>query len=57
VVNGAQLVRPGEKVTINNIKFLYLNVRDQLDFRYMPAPIDSATFLLFVRGTEKAQSQ
>ena len=57
MVNGAQLVRPGEKVTINNVKFLDLNVRDQLDFKYMHTSVDTATYILFVRGTEKPYSQ
>jgi hypothetical protein len=56
VVNGALLLRPGEKVTVPNITFLDLNVRDQLEFKYLPKPIDAATYLLFVRGTEKPES-
>lgn len=56
VVDGSLLVRPGEKITVSNTKNLDLNVRDQLDFKYMAAPIDTATYLLFVRGTEPEDS-
>jgi hypothetical protein len=52
VVDGSFLIRPGEKITVSNTKHLDLNVRDQLDYKYMAASIDTATYLLFVRGTE-----
>lgn len=52
VVNGSLLLRPAEKITVANIRFLDLNVRDQLDYKLVPSPIDSASYLLFVRGNE-----
>jgi hypothetical protein len=54
VVNGSVLMRTGEKISLNTIRFLDLNVRDQLDFKYIAKSIDSATSIIFVRGTESS---
>lgn len=51
MVNGSVLIRNGEKITVNNIKFLDLNIRDQLEFKYIAKNINNATSILFVRGT------
>ena len=55
VVNGSVLIRNGEKITINSIKFLDLNIRDQLEFRYIAKNINNATSIVFIRGTEEAE--
>lgn len=55
VVNGSVLIRTGEKITINYIKFFDLNIRDQLDFKYIAKNINNATSILFVRGTEEVE--
>lgn len=55
VVNGSLLIRTGEKITINNTKFLELNIRDQLEFKYIAKNINATTSIIFVRGTEEVE--
>jgi hypothetical protein len=50
VVDGTVLLRGGEKLALNNIKYVDLNVRDQHDFKYIAMNFNTTNSLMFVRG-------
>lgn len=57
VVEGHTIIRSGEKVPLDRINQIELNVRDQVEFRYMSQQLEDSTYILFIRGKEEPKQQ
>ena len=40
VVDGKLMVSNGDKIALDKIKGIFINIRDQLEYNYVPRPLD-----------------